>query len=432
MLFTKKTDIIKSIEFDDESNIIQIQHSEGLFQFHKDEIISVSYPNENGTLNENEINYIKSHLPWPWIGYLLIFGIFGGGVNIFIFLKTNMAPDSWRYLASFIIVACLSIPLVFLEKDLVERIKNKADNTLKEGQGKLGDLFAIIFWISLIITVFIYNSLWIKLSIVLLPLIFTLVVLLFFFHLFNRWNIPFTYEKIATLFYKHKPKFLKLILKEKTLKLKLTKKFPINSLHFLGNQANNNMNVRNIRVLFNIIELSCLIIFVLFSSWAAIQMDIPYWWKNLNLKSLNSDFMSLSWFNYFNQNHNFIEIFFDGFVSNIILGSLLIIIFIWFVLTVIGILFYCLYLPFHFSIKIVSKINIKAVWISVLSVIIFAISILLFGFNVLHNLVVKHSPTVPLLLIFASNFTAIVVLLKFRISFSQMLKNKEHSASCEI
>ena len=343
-----------------------------------------------------------------------------------------MALDSWRDLASFIIVACLSIPLVFLEKDLVERIKNKADNTLKEGQGKLGDLFAIIFWISLIITVFIYNSLWIKLSIVLLPLIFTLVVLLFFIHLFNRWNIPFTYEKIATLFYKHKPKFLKLILKEKTLKLKLTKKFPINSLHFLGNQANNNMNVRNIRVLFNIIELSCLIIFVLFSSWAAIQMDIPYWWKNLNLKSLNSDFMSLSWFNYFNQNHNFIEIFFDGFVSNIILGSLLIIIFIWFVLTVIGILFYCLYLPFHFSIKIVSKINIKAVWISVLSVIIFAISILLFGFNVLHNLVVKHSPTVPLLLIFASNFTAIVVLLKFRISFSQMLKNKEHSASCEI
>ncbi len=423
MLFTKKTDIIKSIEFDDESNIIQIQHSEGLFQFHKDEIISVSYSNENGTLNENEINYIKSHLPWPWIGYLLIFGIFGGGVNIFIFLKTNMAPDSWRYLASFIIVACLSIPLLFLEKDLVERIKNKEDNTLKEGQGKLGDLFAmIIFWISLIITVFIYNSLWIKLSIVLLPLIFTLVVLLFFFHLFNRWNIPFTYEKIATLYYKHKPKFLKLTLKEKTLKLKLTKKFPINSLHFLGNQANNNMNVRNIRVLFNIIELSCLIIFVLFSSWAAIQMDIPYWWKNLNLPTRNLDFMSRSWCDYFNQNHNFIEIFFDGFVSNIILGSLLIIIFIWFVLTVIGILFYCIYLPFHFSIKIISKLNIKAGWFSVLLMMIFAISILLFGGIFLHYLYIKYGEPGPLLLIFASNFTAIVVLLKFPTQMLTIIK----------
>jgi hypothetical protein len=431
MLSSKKTDIIKSIEFDDESNIIQIHHSEGQFQFHKDEIISISYPNENGVLNEHEINYIKSYLPWPWIGYLLIFGIFGGGVNLFIFLKTNMTPDSWRYLASFIIVACLSIPLVFVEKDLVERIKNKADNTLKEGQGKLGDFFAIIFWIGLIITVFIYNSLWIKLSIVLLPLIFTLVVLLFFIHLFNRWNIPFSYEKIATLYFKHKPKFLKLTLKEKTLKLKLTKKYTINSLHFLVNQANN-MNVRNVRVLFNVIELSCLIIFVLFSLWAAIQLDIPYWWKNLNLPSPNLDFMSRSWRDYFNQNHNFIEIFFHGFVSNIIFGSFLIIICIYFVLQFIGILFCCLFLPFLLSYKIISKLNIKTEWFSVLSIIMFAISILLFGFNVFHSLFVKYGDTVQLLLMFASTFTAIVLLLKFRISFSQLIKNKENSVSREI
>jgi hypothetical protein len=262
--------------------------------------------------------YINS----SWVLLLFIFGVFGGCLNLINYITSNLSADIWRYLASSIIVVSLLIILVVKEKQMVNEIKSTRISSFQ-------NLKNVLFFLFLIISVFVFNDFWIEISNVLFSLLMMFLFVLLVVRLLDRWRIPWRYEDIADIYINLRTR----------------------------------INFERAEIELNFIFL---IIFIFFSLFILMKMDIPFWWKLAFIEAAESEGFSQphglfwqEWHNYYLNAHNLLKIFFDGYLSNFILGIILTTVVLFFVIYLMGAFFVGIFAPVGISIKIVSALNLK-------------------------------------------------------------------------
>ena len=173
------------------------------------------------------------------------------------------------------------------------------------------------------------------------------------------------------------------------------------------------------------------------------KTDIPFWWKLLfsNSPDNSLNLLPKEWHNYYHNTHNLIKIFFDGFFSNFILGLILILLLFVFLILIglaftcylLGIIFLVIFVPIGISIKTVSSFNLKKIWLSIVFIIIFTLTIWTIGYFFYVKLEEIYNPvnhtyslTLNEILGLISFFTGIISLLfpEYRDFISVFLKSE--------
>ena len=304
--------IFQDISTDKATNSVTIHHSEGAFTFVKDDLIKLDFPQQRKTtfFEESVFKILR---------YLTLFCLFGGFFNLFIYTKSHLAPDHWKYLTSSLFILILSIPLPWFIKDINRILKSPRPNTFIERNNQTNEMsktiFAIIFILGLIWTVFAYNSIWMLLSVLIISLIslFILVLIILFG---TARGLKFV-ERLVHFYTDKEPKVMTLTLKNQIVEYRITDRTRNqNTLDFLTHYASKPSNAFSYMIaLFVSMSVILISIFIFF------KMDSPFWWRNLDFHVHGSWLLSYNCHNYLYADHNVLQVFADGFASNLFVGT---------------------------------------------------------------------------------------------------------------
>lgn len=339
--------IFQDISTDEATNSVTIHHSEGAFTFVKDDLIKLDFPQQRETTSIED-SVFKS------LRYLTLFGLFGGFFNLFNYTESHLAPDHWKYLASSLFILILSIPFPWFIKDINRILKSPRPNTFIErhkekNEMSKGPIFAIIFILGLIWTVFAYNSIWMLLSVLLLSLI-SLITLVLIISFGNRWGPLKFIERLVHFYTDKEPKVMTLTLKNQIVEYRITDRTRNQyTLDFLTHYASKPSNAYSI-----MIALTLSMSIILISIFIFFKMDSPFWWRTYF--ETNSTYI---WHNYFYADHNVLQVFADGFASNLFVGTVLLIILFFLKNTLEGLVFLFFFIPFDISRYILQKLNLN-------------------------------------------------------------------------
>lgn len=303
--------IFQDISTDEATNSVTIHHSEGAFTFIKDDLIKLDFPQQRETTFFEE-SVFKS------LRYLTLLCLFGGFFNLFIYTKSHLAPDHWKYLSSFLIILILTLPLLQGIKEINRILKSPRTNNFIERNNQTNEMsktiFLIIFTLGVIWTVFAYNSIWMLLSVLLLSLI-SLITLVLIISFGNRWGPLKFIERLVHFYTDKEPKVMTLTLKNQIVEYRITDRTRNqNTLDFLTHYASKPSNAFSYMIaLFVSMSVILISIFIFF------KMDSPFWWRNID--SHDGMLLSYNWHNYFYADHNVLQVFADGFASNLFVGT---------------------------------------------------------------------------------------------------------------
>lgn len=304
--------IFQNISTDEATNSVTIHHSEGAFTFVKDDLIKLDFPQQRKTtfFEESVFKILR---------YLTLFCLFGGFFNLFIYTKSHLAPDHWKYLTSSLFILILSIPLPWFIKDINRILKSPRPNTFIErhkekNEMSYGPIFAIIFILGLIWTVFAYHRIWMLLSVLIISLI-SLFILVLIISFGNRWGPLKFIERLVHFYTDKEPKVMTLTLKNQIVEYRITDRTRNqNTLDFLTHYASKPSNAFSYMIaLFVSMSVILISIFIFF------KMDSPFWWRNMF--SHDGMLLSYNWHNYFYADYNVLQVFADGFASNLFVGT---------------------------------------------------------------------------------------------------------------
>jgi hypothetical protein len=370
--------IFQDISTDEATNSVTIHHSEGAFTFDKDDLIKLDFPQQRETTFFEE-SVFKS------LRYLTLFCLFGGFCNLFIYTESHLSPDHWNYLTSSLFILILSVPFPWFIKDINRILKSPRPNTFIErhkekNEMSKGPIFAIIFILGLIWTVFAYNRIWMLLSVLLLSLI-SLITLVLIISFGNRWGPLKFIERLVHFYTDKEPKVMTLTLKNQIVEYRITDRTRNqNTLDFLTHYASKPSNAFSYMIaLFLSMSVILIAIFIFF------KMDSPFWWRNVDsVRCIAHNHLfplSYNWHKYFYADHNVLQVFADGFASNLFVGTVLLIILFFLKNTLEGLVFLFFFIPFDISRYILQKLNlnIKSGFKGTLVIILGLAQLVLFG-----------------------------------------------------
>ena len=340
--------IFQDISTDEATNSVTIHHSEGAFTFIKDDLIKLDFPQQRETTFFEE-SVFKS------LRYLTLFCLFGGFFNLFNYTEFHLAPDHWKYLSSFLIILILTLPLLQGIKEINRILKSPRTNNFIERNNQTNEMsktiFLIIFTLGVIWTVFAYNSIWMLLSVLIISLIslFILVLIILFG---TARGLKFV-ERLVHFYTDKEPKVMTLTLKNQIVEYRITDRTRNqNTLDFLTHYASKPSNAFSYMIaLFVSMSVILISIFIFF------KMDSPFWWRNLDFHPTWR--LYYNWQNYFYADHNVLQVFADGFASNLFVGTFILLALFLLLVYLCSILFIFVGLPGIITFNILKRISTK-------------------------------------------------------------------------
>jgi hypothetical protein len=307
--------IFQDISTDKANNSVTIHHSEGAFTFVKDDLIKLDFPQQRKTtfFEESVFKILR---------YLTLFFLFGGFFNLFIYTKSHLAPDHWKYLTSSLFILILTLPLLQGIKEINRILKSPRTNNFIERNNQTNEMsktiFLIIFTLGVIWTVFAYNSIWMLLSALIISLISVFILVLII--LFGTVKGLKFIERLVHFYTDKEPKVMILTLKNQIVEYRITDRITNpNTLNFLKHYVSKPGNLKPKVVYSNMIALFVSMSVILISIFIFFKMDSPFWWRNLDFHPTWR--LSYNWHNYFYADHNVLQVFAEGFASNLFVGT---------------------------------------------------------------------------------------------------------------